>query len=146
MKRKIPVSQDKLKQECLYQCLQQYEEKENKHVIIPSYVEIQKNIPCRVVNALGFYIIVIVKFSHNEYFLSDMNLLVSKHQLNHFLKKECLEKQTKGSETSWRDCFNEDHRCFMKLSQEKSMDFENMIWQRIEIFKWRAAKQSFISA
>ena len=26
------------------------------------------------------------------------------------------------------------------------MDFENMIWQRIEIFKWRAAKQSFISA
>ena len=40
MERKISVSQDKLKQQCLYQCLQQYEEKENKHVIIPSYVEI----------------------------------------------------------------------------------------------------------
>jgi len=26
------------------------------------------------------------------------------------------------------------------------MDIENMIWQRIESFKWRAAKQSFISA
>ena len=40
MERKIQVLQDKLKQECLYQCLQQYEEKENKNVIIPSYVEI----------------------------------------------------------------------------------------------------------
>ena len=27
MERKIQVSQDKLKQECLYYCLQQYEEK-----------------------------------------------------------------------------------------------------------------------
>ena len=40
MERKIQISQDKPKQECLYQRLQQYEEKENKHVIIPSYVEI----------------------------------------------------------------------------------------------------------
>ena len=40
MESKIQVSQDELKQECLYQCLQQYEGKENKHVIIPSYVEI----------------------------------------------------------------------------------------------------------
>ena len=72
------------------QMSQQHEVKENNHVIIPSYVEIQKTYTLQGCKCFRLQVAVMVKFSHNENFLSNVNLLVSKHYLNHFVIKEML--------------------------------------------------------